>query len=78
MARKWRWPFFAGKLVLEIMLCTSGWLIGGPIGVATIAFILLVGPLIQPFMFLNASLFGMPDYGLTGVKKQPEFSGQLS
>lgn len=78
MARKWRWPFFAGKLVLEIMLCTSGWLIGGPIGVATIAFILLVGPLIQPFMFVNAWLFGMPDYGLSGVEKQPKLSGQLS
>lgn len=69
--------FLGGKLVLEIMLRGSGWLFGGPIGVATIAFILLVGPLMQPFRFLNAWLFRMSDDGLSGVEKQPEFNDHL-
>jgi uncharacterized membrane protein YczE len=64
MVRKWRWRFFVGKLVLEVGLCSSGWLLGGPVGIATIAFIFLVGPFIQPFMWLNGRLFSLPDHGL--------------
>ena len=64
MVMKWRWPFFAAKLVLEIYLCVSGWLLGGPVGIGTIAFIVLVGTLIQPFMIMNAQLLNIPNYGL--------------
>jgi uncharacterized protein len=64
MMRKWRWPFFVGKLMLEVGLCSSGWVLGGPVGAATIAFILLVGPFIQPFMWLNKRLLSLPNHGL--------------
>jgi hypothetical protein len=73
MVRKWSWHFFIGKLVLEVGLCLSGWLLGGPVGVATIAFILLVGPLIQPLIGLNRRLLSLPDHGLSG-KQKPSLS----
>lgn len=65
MMLKWGWSFFIGKLLLEVGLCLSGWLLGGPVGVATIAFICLVGPLIQPFMLLNRWLLALPNHGLS-------------
>jgi uncharacterized membrane protein YczE len=64
MVMKWRWRFYIGKLMLEVALCLSGWLLGGPVGVATIAFICLVGPLIQPFMLLNQWLLALPNHGM--------------
>jgi len=68
MVTKWKWPFFAAKLVLEIYLCGSGWLLGGPVGVGTIAFIALVGTLIQPFMAVNVRLLSIPNYGLAAAR----------
>lgn len=60
---KLHWNFFASKMTLEIGMFTIGWLIGGPVGIATIAFLFLVGPFIQPFMFANERVFGIPNYG---------------
>lgn len=64
MVSKWRWPFFAAKLTLEIYLCVSGWFLGGPVGLGTICFIVLVGTLIQPFMSANGRLLNIPNHGL--------------
>ncbi len=73
MVRKWSWHFFVGKLVLEVGLCLSGWVLGGPVGVATISFIVLVGALIQPLIGLNKRLLALPDHGLSG-QLEPSFS----
>lgn len=64
MIQKWGWTFFAAKMFLEIFLFGSGWLMGGPVGFATIAFILLVGPFIQPYMWANARFLRLPNHGL--------------
>ena len=66
MIKKWQWSFFRAKMTLEVGLFSSGWLLGGPIGVATIMFLFVVGPLIQPFMYLNAKMFFMANHGMPG------------
>lgn len=64
MINKWRWNFFFAKMALEIGLFSSGWLLGGPVDVATILFLFLVGPFIQPFMIYNSRFFSIPNYGI--------------
>ena len=64
MIKKWNVSFFIAKMIIEIGFFTSGWLLGGPFGLATIAFIFLVGPFIPPFMWLNAEFLSLPNYGL--------------
>lgn len=64
MIKKWKWSFFRAKMTLEIALFSSGWLLGGPIGVATIMFLFMVGPLIPPFMYFNAKVLSMANHGM--------------
>ena len=64
MIEKWRWSFFRAKMTLEVALFTSGWLIGGPMGVTTLLFLVLVGPFIQPFMWVNAKYLSIPNHGI--------------
>ncbi|OOG82861.1 hypothetical protein B0E42_21460 [Pseudomonas sp. A25(2017)] len=64
MVSKWGWSFTKAKMIIEIGIFSSGWLLGGPFGVGTIAFLLVIGPLIQPFMNMNAKRFSLKNYGL--------------
>jgi uncharacterized membrane protein YczE len=65
MIEKWNWSFFKAKMFLEIVLFSLGWILGGPLGIGTVAFLFGVGPFIQPFMILNGKLFSMNNYGLS-------------
>ncbi|WP_260963311.1 YczE/YyaS/YitT family protein [Pseudomonas citri] len=67
MVSKWNWSFTRAKMLIEIGIFSSGWLLGGPFGVGTLAFLLVIGPLIQPFMDMNARRFSLKNYGLTRV-----------
>ena len=62
--KKWNWNFFSAKMLLEIFLFSSGWMLGGPVGVGTFAFLALVGPFIQPFMKVNKQYLSLPNYGI--------------
>jgi uncharacterized membrane protein YczE len=64
MMEKWNWSFFQGKMTLEVGLFLSGWALGGPMGFTTIAFLFLVGPFIQPFMWANAKYLNFPNHGI--------------
>ncbi len=64
IVERWGWSFFKAKMLLEVILFTSGWALGGPIGVGTLAFLMVVGPFIQPFMTLNSRHFDMINYGI--------------
>ncbi|MCP2073786.1 UNVERIFIED_ORG: putative membrane protein YczE [Pseudomonas lini] len=64
MVSKWGWSFTKAKMIIEIGIFSTGWLLGGPFGVGTIAFLLVIGPLIQPFMNMNAKRFSLKNYGL--------------
>jgi uncharacterized membrane protein YczE len=45
--RKSGWSIRLGRAVIEIIVVTVGWLLGGPMGVGTILFALLIGPSVQ-------------------------------
>lgn len=64
IVHKWNWSFFSGKMVFEVGFISLGWLLGGPVGIGTAAFVCIVGPFIQPFMWANARYLGLPNYGL--------------
>ncbi|MFE6286669.1 YitT family protein [Streptomyces sp. NPDC057877] len=64
MTHRWRLPFWAAKGSLELVLLAGGWALGGPVGVGTVCFLVLVDTLIQPCMWLNTRLFSLHNHGL--------------
>jgi uncharacterized membrane protein YczE len=64
IVRKIGWPFIAAKMLLEVGFVIVAWLTGGPVGAATLLFVLIVGSLIQPFMALNAHVLGLTNRGM--------------
>ncbi|WP_340558602.1 YczE/YyaS/YitT family protein [Streptomyces sp. GSL17-111] len=64
MTHRWRWPFWTAKGSLELILLGAGYLLGGPVGVGTVCFLVFVDTLIQPCMWLNARLFSLRNHGL--------------
>jgi uncharacterized membrane protein YczE len=58
------WRFYLAKLVLEGSFLVSGLLLGGPVGIAAVAFVSVVGPFIEPLIWVNRCLLKLPDYGL--------------
>jgi uncharacterized protein len=57
-------PFWIYKTILEAMLLTTGWLLGGKVGMGTFAFLVVVDLLVQPFMRANEKFLGMKNHGL--------------
>ncbi len=68
LVRRWRWPFFAAKMIFEVGFITTAGILHGPIGIGTIAFVCIVGPFIQPFMWANRTILGLRNYGLGTVE----------
>ena len=64
MIERLGWDFFRAKMTLEIGLFTLGWLLGGPVGITTLLFLVFVGPFIQPFMTVNNAYLGIPNRGI--------------
>jgi uncharacterized membrane protein YczE len=48
------WPIWIVRTGIEIVVVAVGWSLGGTVGIGTLAFALLVGPLCQYFMRLFA------------------------
>jgi len=65
MVEKWGHSFFRAKMTLEIGLFASGWLLGGPVGFATVLFLFLVGPFIQPFIAINTTILKIENLGFS-------------
>ena len=68
--RQLGWSFTLAKRVLEISIFLLGWGLGGPFGIGTIAFLLIIAPLIRPFMNLNERYLRLSNYGL-GRRQSP-------
>ncbi|OBZ14235.1 hypothetical protein A8L34_09775 [Bacillus sp. FJAT-27264] len=64
MVQKWRIKFLYAKLSIEIFMVVSGSLLGGPVGIGTLAFLLAVSPGIVFFVYLFERMFGTECYGL--------------
>lgn len=41
------WPLWAVRSGIEIAVLATGWALGGPVGLGTVAFALLIGPLVS-------------------------------
>lgn len=52
------WPIWIVRTGLEIIVVAVGWALGGTVGLGTLAFALLVGPLCQYFMRIFAVQIG--------------------
>ena len=55
-------PFWIGKGLIEGSLLLSGWLLGGPVGVGTVCFFVMVDCLIQPMIWANVRLFNLSNH----------------
>ncbi|ABD89040.1 YczE/YyaS/YitT family protein [Rhodopseudomonas palustris] len=64
MTKHWRLPFWSTKGALEAVLLISGWLMGGPVGVGTLSFLIGVNAFIQPMMWANARILRLRNFGL--------------
>ena len=42
------WPIWSVRTGVEVTVVVSGWLLGGTVGWGTVAFALLIGPVVQP------------------------------
>lgn len=45
--RRWGWPIWAVRTGIELSVLGIGWILGGTVGVGTVAFALFVGPLVN-------------------------------
>lgn len=71
MTSKWRWPFWAAKGLIEASLMTFGFLMGGPLGIGTVCFLVGVDLLIQPLIRANSRMLRIPNLGLPERSVQP-------
>ena len=62
LMEKTKVPFWFYKGIAEVLLFSTGALLGGMFGIGTIFFLVFVGWFIQPFILLNEAL-GIPNYG---------------
>ena len=56
ISNKFGWPIWAVRTSLEVSVLVIGWLLGGNVGFGTLAFALLVGPLVNwtmPLFFVR-------------------------
>jgi len=56
--------FYLAKLALEGGFLAMGVMLGGPAGIAAFAFLLVVGPFVEPLIWASRRLLNLPDYGL--------------
>jgi uncharacterized membrane protein YczE len=63
MVQRWTWPFWLCKGSLELILLGAGYLMGGPVGVGTLGFLLFVNTLITPMISCNERILTLPNFG---------------
>ncbi|MGW1201705.1 YczE/YyaS/YitT family protein [Streptomyces sp. ARC14] len=69
MVEKWGWQFWVAKMSMEGILLLTGYLMGGPVGIGTVCFLVVVDTLIQPFMWMNERVLRMPNLGMPTLQK---------
>lgn len=74
MVSRLGWRFYQAKLALEAGFLAIGFVLGGPMGIAALAFVMVVGPFVEPLIWANQRFFKLPDHGLrsamSGAKKE--------
>lgn len=72
--RRLGWHFIWAKLFFEASFVILALAFGGPVGLGTLAFVVLVGTLIPPMMWASSRYLGLANYGMG----QPPFPLQRS
>ncbi len=57
--RKWGWKIWIVRTVIEVTVLAIGWLLGGNVGIGTVAFALLIGPMVNvtiPLLLVPAAV----------------------
>lgn len=49
IARVGGWSIRRARMTIEFFVFVTGWLLGGPVGIGTLAIVLLIGPVVQWF-----------------------------
>ncbi|MFS0714940.1 hypothetical protein ABC195_13770 [Microbacterium sp. 2P01SA-2] len=45
--QRWGWPIWVGRLTVEATVLVTGWLLGGTVGLGTVLFAVLIGPIVH-------------------------------
>ncbi len=45
--RRTGWPIWVGRSMVELTVLGAGWILGGNVGIGTVAFALLIGPMVN-------------------------------
>jgi uncharacterized membrane protein YczE len=56
---KWGWKLWIVRTAIEIIVLTIGWLLGGNVGIGTLAFAVLIGPMVGvtiPLLLVPAAI----------------------
>ena len=56
--RRWGWPIWVARTAVEVTVLTIGWILGGNVGLGTLAFALLIGPMVHrtiPWLMVPAA-----------------------
>ncbi|WP_243408876.1 hypothetical protein [Microbacterium sp. TPD7012] len=67
--RRTGWPIWVVRTGLEVTVVAVGWALGGNVGIGTVAFALLVGPLCQ--FFLRVFAVGLPEVAASADAAAP-------
>jgi len=57
--RRWGWPIWVARTAVEVTVLTIGWVLGGNVGLGTLAFALLIGPMVHrtiPWLMVPAAV----------------------
>lgn len=63
---RWGWPIWAVRTGLEVTVLAIGWLLGGNVGIGTIAFALLIGPMVN----VTLPLLRVPEKTHQSIRRQ--------
>ena len=61
---RYGWKLWIVRTVIEVIVLTIGWLLGGNVGVGTLAFALLIGPMVHvtiPWLLVPAAIEKSPE-----------------
>ena len=68
--RRTGWPIWVGRSLVELTVLSIGWLLGGNVGLGTVAFALLVGPMVGATLpLLTVPLNAPPQQPLASGKE---------
>lgn len=70
---RWGWPIWAVRTGIEVTVLAVGWLLGGQVGIGTVAFALLIGPMVG----LTLPFLRVPDASAPRPRTDPPPTGEV-